>query len=147
MIISGWSVMPLGYTLLSASENAGGAADVASTILESPWLDLSGLGIAVVIVVMILKGWIIPKSTIEHNNNVANDLSKKSDEMSQHWKEVAQDWRDNFYRERRVSDDLRIALSELIKQGETTKRLNETLNSHIPFPGDEDDTEEAKGEK
>lgn len=146
-MINIWNTVPLGYILLSASGDSGGVSDAASNILESPWLDLSGLGIALVVVVMILKGWIIPKSTVEHNNNVANDLSKKSDEMSQHWKEVAQDWRDNFYRERKVSDDLRIALSELVKQGETTKRLNETLNSHIPFPGDEYGAEDVKGEE
>lgn len=123
---------PLGITLLSEG--------VSSVMDSLPVFDLANIGLGIVFVVLVLKGWVVPKSTADRGDKINERSSERQQEITQEWKSMADEWKDNYYKEREVSESLRISLTSLIEQGETTKKLNTEIIRQVPFPEDSIDT-------
>lgn len=117
-----------------------GQADSLSAFLNHP---MSAVGLIALFIVAILTGHLIPRGTLNKNQELNDKYSQKSDDIATQWKalseerqEQAEAWKKSFYEEKKRGDELMRALKNLVAQGKTTEKLNTELIRQFPVADD-----------
>src|SRR5687768_17335486 len=88
------------------------------------WVNSGGILLAVIVILAILRGYLVPKSTLDA---VRQDYDERAAELKSLTEERIQSWKDLYETQRQATDTTAEAIDEVLFVGKELSRGNELV--------------------
>lgn len=85
--------------------------------------NISTIGLALLVTLMIFRGWLIPKPFVDRSDKMYEDRLTDKDDQIEHWRISAEKWRSAFEGSQPVVSELTIQNGKLLGQSEIGVRM------------------------